>query len=120
MYFANEHEIISAQTLANARKLVYNDNLDTVVVDVVSGIVKFNEENLMLTKKECALLLAILQTKESMATSEYLYETIWGAPPNPESFALRSAIKRLRAKIKPYGWVIEWSKANGYVFKKHK
>ena len=87
-----------------------------LTLDVASGVALLDETDLLLTKKEFALLLFFAQNPERYIDGEYLYEKIWNAPFSDDNQALKSAIKRLRSKLGNSGWCIDWSRGEGYIF----
>ena len=89
-----------------------------LTLDVPSGIALLDEADLLLAKKEFALLLIFVQNPERMIDGEYLYEKVWNQPMSGDANALKSTIKRLRGKIEGSGWQIEWSRGEGYCFEK--
>lgn len=89
-----------------------------LTLDVAAGVVLLGESDLLLTKKEFALLLIFVQNPERFIDGEYLYEKVWKQPLSGDANALKSTIKRLRSKIEGSGWQIEWSRGEGYCLKK--
>ncbi len=89
-----------------------------LTLDVAAGVVLLGESDLLLTKKEFALLLIFVQNPERFIDGEYLYEKVWKQPLSGDANALKSTIKRLRSKIEGSGWQIEWSRGEGYCLEK--
>jgi len=87
-------------------------------IDVTAGIAMCGGKDLLLAKKEFAVLLIFIQNEERFITSDYIYERAWGTPMENDSIALNSAIKRLRKKIEGCGWSIGWRRGEGYIFEK--
>ena len=87
-------------------------------IKVMSGIALYDGKDLLLSQKEYALLLVFIQNENVFIKAEHLYEMVWNAPMGSDSTAIRSAIKRLRAKIEGCGWSIEASIGKGYIFEK--
>ena len=85
-------------------------------LDVATGTAMLDGNDLPLTPKEFALLLVFVQNEGRYMTGDALYEKVWKAPMEGDSEALKSAIKRLRAKIRGSGRHIDWSRGEGYVF----
>ena len=75
-----------------------------------------DQTDLLLAQKEFALLFIFVQNEDRHISAEYLYEKVWRAPMAGDNHALKSAISRLREKIKGSGWKIEWSRGEGYSF----
>jgi DNA-binding response OmpR family regulator len=93
-------------------------NKGSLSIDVASGIAKYDGKDLLLAKKEYALLLIFLHNEERFLTANFLYEKVWGFPMTTDSSALKSAIKRLRVKLEGCGWQISWSRGEGYIFER--
>ena len=89
-----------------------------LTLDMSAGIALLDETDLLLAKKEFALLLIFVQNPKRMIDGEYLYEKVWNQPMSGDANALKSTIKRLRSKIEGSGWQIEWSRGEGYCFEK--
>lgn len=89
-----------------------------LTLDVAAGVALLGETDLLLTKKEFALLLIFVQNPERFIDGEYLYEKVWKQPLAGDANALKSTIKRLRSKIEGSGWQIEWSRGEGYCLEK--
>ena len=87
-----------------------------LAINVTAGVVMYNGEDLLLGRKEYALLSIFVQNEGAFVNAEHLYERVWNTPMGGDSTALRSAIKRLRAKIEGCGWSIGWSRDEGYIF----
>lgn len=87
-------------------------------IDITAGVAMYDGKDLLLAKKEYALLLIFIQNVERYIKAEYLCEKVWNSPLENNSAALKSAIKRLRAKIENCGWSIGWSRGEGYIFEK--
>jgi len=93
-------------------------NKGRLSIDIAAGTAKLDGEDLLLAKKEYALLLIFIQNERQFISAENLYQKAWNAPMGNDSTALRSAIKRLRMKIEGCGWSIGWSRGEGYIFEK--
>lgn len=91
---------------------------DRLTLDVAAGAASLDGTDLLLTKKEFALLLIFVQSPERFIDGEYLYEKVWKAPLAGDSQAIRKTIYRLRDKLSGSGWRIEWSRGEGYCFEK--
>ncbi|MCL2227223.1 MAG: response regulator transcription factor [Oscillospiraceae bacterium] len=93
-------------------------NKGCLSIDVVAGVAMCNGEDLLLGKKECALLLIFAQNEGVYIEAEDLYARVWKVPMGSDGTALKSAIKRLRQKLSGSEWSIGWSRGEGYVFEK--
>ena len=87
-------------------------------LDVTANIALIEGTDLLLTQKEFAILLIFAQNEERFLSAEYLYDKVWKTPLSDNNNALKSVIKRLRAKIEGCGWQIEWSRGEGYIFER--
>ncbi len=87
-------------------------------LDVTADVATLDCHDLLLSQKEFALLLTFIQNEERFISSEYLYEKVWKQPMTVDSNALRSTLKRLRAKLEGSGYRITLSKGEGYQFEK--
>ncbi|MDR1530609.1 MAG: response regulator transcription factor [Clostridiales bacterium] len=91
---------------------------DRLTLDVAAGVALLDGKDLLLAQKEFALLLIFLQNEERYINGDYLCEKVWKAPMEGDSDALKSAVKRLRAKIRGSGWHIGWSRGEGYALER--
>ena len=86
-------------------------------LDVTAGVAMLDRTNLLLTQKEFALLLVFVQNEERFISMEYIYEKIWKAP-MVDSQAIRQTVSRLNKKISGSGYLIVWSRGEGYSFER--
>lgn len=91
---------------------------DRLSLDVAAGVATLDGTDLLLTQKEFALLMIFTQNEERFISAEYLYEKAWKQPMEGDSNALKSALKRLRAKLEGSGYCIALSKGEGYQFER--
>lgn len=91
---------------------------DRLFLDVAAGVAMLDGADLLLTQKEFALLLIFVQNESRFIGAEYLYEKLWKQPMTGDSNALRSTLKRLRAKLDGSGYCITLSKGEGYQFER--
>ena len=87
-------------------------------LDVTAGVATFDGADLLLSQKEFALLLIFAQNEERCISAQYLYEKVWKQPMAGDVNALKSALKRLRAKLEGSGYCIALSKGEGYQFER--
>ena len=85
-------------------------------LDVTASVAMHDGTDLLLAKKEFALLLIFVQNEGRYISMDYLYEKVWKAPIGSDNAAIRNAIKRLRTKISCSEWRIEWIRGEGYIF----
>lgn len=74
-------------------------------------------EDILLTPKEFAILLYLVQNAGEKVPAEQLYEVAWGQPMMEDANAVRVAISRLRDKIESCGLRIETVWGRGYRLK---
>ena len=89
-----------------------------LTLDVTAGVAALDGTDLLLNKKEFALLLIFAQNEGRFISSEYLYEKVWNAPMANSGNALNMTMSRLRSKLRGSGWDINWSKGEGHCFEK--
>ena len=85
-------------------------------LDVLSGQAFLNDKDLLLAKKEFALLLLFVQNENKVITAEHIYAKTWGQPMAGDTQALDAALSRLRKKLTGCGYVISVVYKNGYRF----
>ncbi len=83
-------------------------------LDLSAQIAFLDDVDLLLTQKEFAVLLLLVQNLGSFVVGDYIYEKVWGAPLSANNNAFKSTIKRLRSKLENSGFLIEWSRDEGY------
>jgi DNA-binding response OmpR family regulator len=81
----------------NATTTVYDDG--TLFIDYSHFIVKCQEREVTLTRKEFALLKLLAQSKGRVLTREYLLDRVWGIDYDGETRTLDVHIRRLRQKL---------------------
>lgn len=91
---------------------------DHLTLNIASGVAMLDTTDLLLNKKEFALLLIFLQNPEHYIDGEYLYEKVWNAPMTGNTQALKSTLTRLRTKLAGSGWNITSSRGEGYIFER--
>ena len=104
--------------LRRAERVPETVGKDRLTLDVAAGVALLDGTDLLLNKKEFALLLIFVQNPERYLDGEYLYEKVWKAPMAGSSNALKNTITRLRTKIENSGWRIDWERGKGYCFEK--
>ena len=81
------------------------------------GILKTNDEEVVLTKNEMIIFLYLLQNQEKIVTRDELMTDLWNNDEYINDNALTVNISRLRAKLKEIGYeeAIETRKNQGYI-----
>lgn len=91
----------------------------SLFIDLDRYMVKINDEEVPLTKKEIELLWTLAKNKTKVFSRENLLDSIWGYDYYGDSRTVDSHIKRLRAKLDKYehiGWEIKTIWGVGYRF----
>ena len=89
-----------------------------LTLDVTVGTATLDGADLLLSQKEFSMLLIFVQNEDRIISAEYLYEKVWKQPMQGDSNALRSTLKRLRAKLEGSGYCVVLSKGEGYQFER--
>lgn len=90
-----------------------------LLIDLDQYLVKINEEQVPLTKKEVELLWTLAKNSTKVFSRDNLLDSIWGYDYFGDSRTVDSHIKRLRAKIDKYEhekWGIKTIWGVGYKF----
>ena len=88
-----------------------------VFLDKSSGVLKFNEEKIDLTKNEYRILLCLLENKGKIVSREKLMERLWETDSFIDDNTLTVNINRLRKKLDSQGLerFIETKVGQGYI-----
>jgi DNA-binding response OmpR family regulator len=90
-----------------------------LTLNPVSGQAFLSGVDLLLAKKEFALLLFFVQNENRDVSAEYLYEKVWGQDMNDDNNPVKISVSRLRKKIENSGYTINFDKdMDGYRFEK--
>lgn len=89
-----------------------------LTLDVTANSAFLDGHDLLLAQKEFALLMVFVQNEERYVSAKYLYEKIWKVPMIENNQAVKSSIKRLRAKIEGCGYMITCTRHEGYCFER--
>ena len=90
---------------------------DELTINLISGQVFLRDTDLLLTRKEFALLLLFMVNKGRFLDTEYLYEKVWGQSLMSNENAVRVAVSRLRKKMDNGQVNIIYDKDDGYCLK---
>jgi len=115
------YEVLLARVeamLRSAEQIPERVTRGLLALDVMSGQAFLKGENLLLAKKEFALLLLFVQNENRTLSGEYLYEKVWKQPMNRDDNALKNAVYRLRKKISGFGYTLVTEYGEGYRFVK--
>lgn len=105
--FLRRKEIYEART---ARKLVRGP----LVLDLVAQRAYLDDEDMLLTQKEYALLLLLAQNEGRAVDTTTLYEAVWKAPMGEDANAIKIALSRLRKKLINSGLRLAADRGEGY------
>ncbi len=87
-----------------------------LTLNVILGQALLDGKDLLLTKKDFALLMLFTQNEGEVFSTDYLYEKIWKAPISGDTQAVKSAMSRLRKKLAGSGYTILPIRGEGYLF----
>jgi len=92
----------------------------SLVLDIIAGraFIKSSalNQDLLLTQKEFAVLLLLVQNEGSVMSAETIYKSIWKQPSSFDHNTLQATISKLRKKIEPSGYTIAVVRNQGYAF----
>ena len=84
--------------------------------DILANQTFLNGKDLLLTKKEFAVLLLLAKNERHPLSPEYLYKTVWKQPMAGDDGAVKNTIYRLRKKLGG-GFSIQYdTDEDGYIF----
>jgi DNA-binding response OmpR family regulator len=92
-----------------------------LTLNMISGMAFVNGRDLLLSRKEFAVLLLLAQNEGKTVSPEYLYREVWGLPMN-DNRTLKKHISELRKKLenKTSGCEITNVRGEGYCFTQNK
>jgi DNA-binding response OmpR family regulator len=73
--------------------------LGPIKMDTIAMICWLDGKDILLTKKEFAVLLLLIKQRNKMIPSEKIYNAVWGQDMQDNSQALRTIISRLNRKL---------------------
>lgn len=79
------------------QKTVFNDG--KLFVDIAEHIVRFDNEEVILTKKEIQLLALLIRHQGKIVTQKQIMAELWGVSHEEDTHYLRILVKKLRTKI---------------------
>ena len=89
-----------------------------LTLDPLAGQAFLNGVDLLLSQKECSLLLLFFQNEDKIISAEYVYEKVWKAPLVEDKNTLQALISNLRKKIEQSAYGIITQRGQGYVFRR--
>lgn len=82
-------------------------NRGPLTLNLVSNTAYLDGEDMLLTVKEFAFLLLLLQNEGKILTKEFIYEKVWERPMNKDSQALYAVVSRLKRKLERAGEIVQ-------------
>ena len=79
------------------KKTVFNDG--KLFVDIAEHIVRVENEEIILTKKEIQLLALLIRHQGKIVTQKQIMAELWGVSHEEDTHYLRILVKKLRTKI---------------------
>ena len=110
-------EVLNARIdrlLYRAGKLPETIARGPLTLNILAKEAFINGIDLMLTPKDFALLQYFVQHEDQAMDAGVIYEQVWGRPMLESDSAVKSAVSRLRNKLKDSGLTIENKRGNGY------
>ena len=89
----------------------------TLTLDIMATRAFIGGDDLALTPKEFSLLLLFVQSEEKALNAEYVYETVWKEPLIGNKNAMQTAVSKLRQKLEPSDYGIDFLRGQGYIFR---
>lgn len=91
-----------------------------LTLNVMSGQAYLGGEDMLLTRKEFALLLLLAQNEGKVFTAEKLYEDVWKQPMAGDDHPIKNTVYRLRKKLEAgnSGFEITAARGEGYCLEK--
>ncbi len=89
--------------LRSARSQVTMCTLGKLQIDNVSGIARYDNKDLLLTKRELLLLWLLVDKKGEQISRGELYQKVWGYPSVDDYNALRVLVSRVKSKLLDVG-----------------
>ncbi len=95
-------EVLIARINARLRQMRSQTTMRTagnLHIDNVSGIARFNDIDLLLTKRELLLLWLLVDKKGEQIDRDELYQKVWGYPCADNYNTLRVLVSRVKTKL---------------------
>ncbi|EEG74232.1 response regulator receiver domain protein [[Clostridium] hylemonae DSM 15053] len=85
-------------------------------LDVIAQRAYMSSQDMLLTQKEFALLMYLMQNRSKDTSPQLLYETVWRQPMADDDSAVKNTVYRLRKKLEGSGYTITTRRGEGYRF----
>ena len=92
--------------------------IGSLKLDTASGTAVLGGEDMLLGKKEYALLQIFVQNPEKTMPAEYLYEKAWMQKMTGDESALKNTVYKLRKKLEGSGYTVTSARGEGYIFER--
>ena len=92
--------------------------LGSLELNVVSSKAFLDDKDLLLTQKEFALLLLLVQNESAVMQANTIYEKVWNQPMLEDTNAIKIAVSRLRKKLEKTEFCIKNLRGEGYRFER--
>jgi DNA-binding response OmpR family regulator len=89
-----------------------------ITVRITSGKTFVDGVDIQLSTTEQKLLYVFIQEESKTIEAKQLYDSVWGNEMMGNNNALRTAVSKLRAKLKNSGYTITNIRADGYCFER--
>lgn len=89
--------------------------VNKVILFPETGVVRFDESERVLRKRETQILASLFRHKNAVVTRDMLIDMVWGATDvMPTHITLDVYIRRLRVQLSSYHWIIKTIRGFGY------
>lgn len=103
---------------AMLRRMEPTITLGSLELNVVSSKAFLDNKDLLLTQKEFALLLLLVQNESAVMQANTIYEKVWNQPMLEDTNAIKIAVSRLRKKLERTEFCIKNLRGEGYRFER--
>jgi len=87
----------------------------SLTLDIIAGRAFIDGRDLLLTQKEFAVLLLLIQNEGRVISAETIYSNVWKQDADTDTNTLKATISNIRKKIEPSGCTIDASRGKGYI-----
>jgi len=89
----------------------------SLTLDIIAGRAFIDGRDLLLTPKEFAVLLLLMQNEGRVISVEAIYTNVWKQSPDADidTNTLKATISNIRKKLEPSGLTIDASRGKGYI-----
>lgn len=96
-------EVLEARIAAQLRRRGIGSgllDLPPLSVNLTSGTVRLNGEEILLTRKEFQLLIYLMENRGQELSQAQIFQAVWEATPNTMGNTVKMTISRLRQKLR--------------------